>query len=134
MAEAWIESVATSFDGGTGFVFALERRCDHAFLGVVGMQRNDGGAYALGYWLGRPYWNQGYMSEAADYAVRYAFEHAGVDRIVASALPDNLASMAILKRLGMREVGREVVDVPARRQRREVVRFALQRKDFEVHG
>ena len=134
MAETWIEAQSDGFDSGRAFVFALERRNDQAFLGVVGIERNADGIYVLGYWLGRPYWGQGYMSEAAPHAVRYAFEEGRIEGMIASALPENAASIAILQRLGMRDEGRAVTELPARGERREVVQFTLQREDFYANG
>ncbi len=74
------------------------------------------------------------MTEAAVRAGRYAFDDGSVDRINASALPENAASIAILRRLGMTDEGRTVMDFPARGERREVIRFSLRHEDFEVHG
>ncbi len=134
MAEEWIESLAGGFASGTAFVFALEPRSDGAFIGVVGIERSADGVYVLGYWLGRSYWGRGYMTEAAVRAGRYAFDDGSVDRINASAQPENAASIAILRRLGMADEGRTVMDFPARGERREVIRFSLRHEDFEVHG
>ena len=134
MAEKWIQSVSDGFDTGRTFVLALERRSDQAFLGIVSIERNDNDDYVLGYWLGRPHWGQGYMSEAAPCAIRHVFEEGGVEGIVAVALPENAASIAILRRLGMRDEGRAVVEWPARDEHREVVRFTLRRQDFCSHG
>lgn len=54
----------------------------------------------LVYSLGKPYWGQGFATEAARALVRFAFERTGWDRIVAAILPGNIASRRVLEHLG----------------------------------
>lgn len=56
----------------------------------------------VGYGVARDFWGKGLMTEAARAALRYGFERAGLERIVAVAMPDNLASRRIMEKLGMR--------------------------------
>lgn len=55
----------------------------------------------VGYAVAKPYWGQGLMTEAARAALRYGFERAGLERIVAVAMPENTASRRIMEKLGM---------------------------------
>jgi len=59
----------------------------------------------LGYWLGVPFWRQGYATEAAREVIRYGFEDLRLRRIFASQFQHNPASGNILKKLGMRYEG-----------------------------
>ncbi len=55
-----------------------------------------------------PGWHgQGLATEAARAVVRYAFEVAGEDEVVAATDPPNTASVSVMKRLGMRFDRRE---------------------------
>ena len=56
----------------------------------------------LGYWLGRPYWGQGLMSEAATGALRFAFETLGLHKVTIGCVEGNAASQAIIEKLGFR--------------------------------
>ena len=56
----------------------------------------------IGWWLARTCWGKGLATEAAREAMRDAFERAHLQRIVAIAQPENLASIHIMKKLGMR--------------------------------
>jgi RimJ/RimL family protein N-acetyltransferase len=56
----------------------------------------------VGYGVARDYWGQGLMTEAAHASLRYGFEKIGLERIVAVAMPENLASRRIMEKLGMR--------------------------------
>ena len=131
MAEDWIGSVADNFETGGSFTFAIERRHDGAFIGAVGLERKQDTTYVLGYWLGRRYWGQGYMYEATARLVRFGFDERGIERIVASAMPTNVASVAVLTKLGMTVKGRDMMEFPARGERRDVVRFRLDRDAYE---
>jgi RimJ/RimL family protein N-acetyltransferase len=46
-------------------------------------------------------WGQGYATEAARAALAYGFDTIGLPLIFAITLPDNLASQAVMKRLGL---------------------------------
>jgi ribosomal-protein-alanine N-acetyltransferase len=56
----------------------------------------------MGYWLGRPFWGKGYMSEAAYAALRFAFETLGLHKVTIGCVEGNAASRAIIEKLGFR--------------------------------
>jgi ribosomal-protein-alanine N-acetyltransferase len=53
------------------------------------------------YALARRWWGQGLTSEAARRAIQYGFETLGLEKIVALAFPENLASIGVTKNAGM---------------------------------
>lgn len=96
---------------------------DDRFIGVVGLSFRPGQPPELGYWLGEPFWGRGLMSEAAKAVCDAAFATRRIDRIIANALPSNLASQRVLEKLGF--VRGELRPSPA--NGREVVTFALEK-------
>lgn len=48
------------------------------------------------------YWAQGYAYEAATAVLRYGYEQLGIPRIVAVTAVDNVASIRLLEKLGLR--------------------------------
>ncbi len=60
----------------------------------------ENGDPELAYVLGKPYWGQGFATEAARAVVRYGFAHLGWNRIVAAIIPGNVASRRVLEHLG----------------------------------
>ena len=55
-----------------------------ALVGTVGLQIHPQDRRAeLGYWIGKPYWSQGYATEAARAVVGFGFEQLGLNRIYA---------------------------------------------------
>jgi RimJ/RimL family protein N-acetyltransferase len=60
----------------------------------------------MGYWVGAPYWSQGYGAEAAAAVVRYGFEALDLHRIHANHYTRNPASGRIMQKIGMQHEGR----------------------------
>lgn len=84
--------------------FAWSILCDGAYIGTVGLHLLPGEAPELGYWLGEPYWGQGYATEAAR-AVVAAARDAGATELRSSALVTNSGSRNVLRKAGFVEVG-----------------------------
>ena len=59
----------------------------------------------LGYWIGVPYWGNGYATEAAKAVVRYGFEQIKLNRIFAHHFKHNPASGKVLRNIGMKYEG-----------------------------
>jgi len=59
----------------------------------------------LGYVLGSPYWRQGYMHEALQRLLAYAFDDLGLIRLEADIDPRNEGSERTLLRLGFVKEG-----------------------------
>ncbi len=55
----------------------------------------------IGWWLLPEYWGNGLATEAAAAALRYGFEQARLERIVAVAQPENAASVRVMEKIGM---------------------------------
>jgi len=85
-------------------IFVIERRTDQRFVGMVGLHP-DGEAFGLGYWLAKPYWGQGFATEAAGRMLHYAFTHMGLETVRAGWFSDNPASGQVLAKLGGRHAG-----------------------------
>ena len=59
----------------------------------------------LGYWIGKPYWNKCYASEAAKAILRFGFKELNLHRIHAHHLSRNPASGKVLQKIGMQHEG-----------------------------
>ncbi len=83
--------------------FLVCRREDEAIVGSINVSQIFHGGFRsayLGYHVGAPHANQGYMSEALQLALRYAFKNLKLHRLEANIQPGNLASIALVKRAG----------------------------------
>ena len=87
-------------------IWAVRHRVSGVFLGITGfMDRPDGLGIGLRFAFVAGAHGQGYASEAAGAALRFAHERAGIARVVAVARADNLGSRQVLGSIGMRECG-----------------------------
>jgi len=59
----------------------------------------------LGYYIGQPYANRGYMSEALQLVLKYAFDRIKLHRVEANIQPGNVASIALVRRAGFTQEG-----------------------------
>jgi len=59
----------------------------------------------LGYWLGQPYWDRGYMTEAARGIVTQVFAAGMGETIYSGAFADNAASLRVQEKLGFVRAG-----------------------------
>ena len=55
----------------------------------------------LGYVFDKSYWNMGLATEASQATLKYGFEEVKLDRIVAIAKPENIASVRVIQKIGM---------------------------------
>jgi ribosomal-protein-alanine N-acetyltransferase len=55
----------------------------------------------IGWWIARGHWGHGLATEAAQCALRDAFERVELKRIISVARPENTASVRIMQKLGL---------------------------------
>jgi len=79
--------------------FGIERRGDAEPVGMIGA-RPMGAEAEIGYWIGRAFWGQGFASEALDALVRHLFLRRRFERLLASARPENRASIRVQEKAG----------------------------------
>jgi ribosomal-protein-alanine N-acetyltransferase len=56
----------------------------------------------IGWWLARSHWGRGLATEAARAALQDALERVQLKRIISIAMPENVASIGIMKKLGLK--------------------------------
>lgn len=99
--------------------WAVERKSDHVFLGHVGLWNPEGWpGLEVGWTLAKEHWGQGYASESARAAMRYAFLTQDIDRLISVIDIANEASQKVAQSIG-----------ETRGERRELVH---NRKTFTV--
>lgn len=105
-AEQWIATHATSWDDGMGVTYAVTEGATDTVVGAVALVIAALHARAeLGYWVGVPFWNRGYCTEASRALLELGFETLGLHRTQARHLTRNPASGRVMQKLGMRLEG-----------------------------
>ena len=106
MAEEWIRASSERFEKDEALNFAITLRADKNLIGAIGLELDlEHQRGELGYWIGKPYWNLGYATEAAKAVVAYSFEVLKLNRIYAFHFTRNPASGRVLEKIGMRYEG-----------------------------
>ena len=100
-AEGWIMIVRARAPKGEDFVYAIEREGE-GLIGVVGAHRKNDDAFDVGYWIGRPFWGQGYATEALH---GFLSEARGLGALEAGHFIDNPASGRVLEKAGFAYTG-----------------------------
>ncbi|KAA3660069.1 MAG: N-acetyltransferase [Chloroflexi bacterium] len=102
MAEAWIRSHQPAFESGNSVTYAITLRPTGELLGAIGLSIKELHQRAeLGYWVGVPYWGNGYCSEAARALLAYGFHQLQSNRIYAEHFASNPASGRVMQKIGM---------------------------------
>lgn len=118
----------------TDCCFLICRSEDDAIVGGMALsqifRKGFQNAY-LGYYLAEKYTGKGYMTEAVNLILRFAFKELKLHRIEANVQPENKASIAVLQRCGFTREGfsRKYLKVGGRWRDHE--RFAIIVEDWK---
>ena len=94
-------------------------------IGTSGLQPlEETGEIEVGYNLSKQFWRQGFGEECARAWLQYGFEVAGLERIVAVALPENTGSWRIMEKCGMKYEGKQI------HYGNSVVMYAISKDEF----
>ena len=94
--------VASYAKNGFG-LYLVELRQSGESMGMCGLiQRNTLKDVDIGYAFLPKFWSKGYAFEAAQAMKQYAQDELGLKRLVAVVDPENLASIRLLEKLGLR--------------------------------
>lgn len=123
---------------GQALHFLVEHRADNAVMGWICVSRSEtlSGVGNLRYWLNEAYHRYGYITEASLAAVTAAFERLNLDcldSIEGGAQVDNVASFAVMRRLGMEMCGERSVWASTRCSNELCIFYSVTRDKFAQH-
>jgi RimJ/RimL family protein N-acetyltransferase len=102
-AEHWLARCRRA-DWDREAYFVIEHR-NFGVVGGLGFKPGPRGRPEIGYWLGRPYWNRGYATEATRAALDWARRDWRRSLVVAGHFADNPASGQVLCKAGFLYTG-----------------------------
>jgi ribosomal-protein-alanine N-acetyltransferase len=87
---------------------AVELKASGRLVGTCGIRTDTADAVEgdIGFELDPDFWGKGYASEAAAAILRFGFEDLALHRIWAWCVEDNLGSIHVLEKLGMKQEAR----------------------------
>jgi RimJ/RimL family protein N-acetyltransferase len=120
-AEQFIETV-NKRDGEICFVVTF----DDALIGACGIDPREDGS-EIGYWLGAPYWGQGFATETVRAVIDHAFGELDYAMLNAGARVSNPASRRVLEKCGFQWTGVRLSRIRAINSAAPIDRFRLDR-------
>ena len=101
-AELWIATHAPNYDAGKDLTLAVTLRETGELMGAMSLMiERDHQIAELGYWMGLPYWGQGYATEAAQALVDFGFSKMALRKVFALHFGSNVASGRVMQKIGM---------------------------------
>ena len=102
VAEQWISTHQAKVEAGEMAIFAIILQESRKLIGSIGLEIVHRFERAeLGYWIGKPYWGNGFCTEAAKAVLEYGFSTLNLNRIHAHHFKRNPASGSVMEKLGM---------------------------------
>ena len=101
-AQAWLTNMIVAECGATFGIYLKET---DSFIGACGYAPRDESTPEIGYWLGEPSWNQGFVTEAAHSVIDHAFTEGELTQLLGSCRVTNLPSRRVLEKCGFQWVG-----------------------------
>ena len=89
------------------YTFAIVLKSTQEILGNISIMPYCESRFArsenqaeIGFWLGYPYWGNGYMTEACERMIEYGFEELNLEEIWCAHSEDNQNSMRVQQKCG----------------------------------
>ena len=103
----FIEYVISKYKSGDYNDWALVYKFNNKMIGTCGFTKIDeeNNVAEIGYVLNPEYWNLGLATEAARAVIEFAFDVMKMHRVEAKFMYGNDASLAVMKKLGMKLEG-----------------------------
>ncbi|MET7245257.1 GNAT family N-acetyltransferase, partial [Methylobacterium sp. EM32] len=129
MARERIATAHAQAEAGQALSLAVTARESGELLGWIMLHRtrDDPRTATLGYWLGEAHHRRGILREAIAALLPVAAAWLDVDRIEASAQPENTGSFAVMRACGMTFQREAVIHAPARSRDEHVHVYAVAR-------
>lgn len=121
----------------TNECFVICRVSDGGIVGAVNLSQIFRKAFQnayLGYSLGVKYTGKGYMTEAVNLILRFAFKDLKLHRVEANVQPENQASIAVLMRCGFTKEGFSRKYLKIAGKWRDHERFAIIKEDWKSNS
>ena len=103
-------------------------------IGDCGFCFQSGGETEIGYTIAPSYQRRGFGSEVVTALIGYVFDQTPSHTIIAKTDPMNLASIALLTRLGFKKIAHIERSVQIRGQWEDDVVFAMPREDWTMNS
>ena len=127
------EVVDKGFENETGFVFAIRNKENGLIMGLIGIHHWDktNQKAEIGYWLGKEFWNKGYVTEAMAEVLTFGFKVLNLNKMFANFFPHNPASGRVMEKSGMKQEAVLRQEIYKNGKFLDFVRYSILKEDFK---
>lgn len=130
-AEFWLKMADEGFEKKDAFIFGIREKENLKLIGGIGLHcLLEHNKAEVGYWLGKPFWNKGYVSEALKEVLKFGFETLKLNKMYASHFIHNPASGKVLIKNGFQHEGILRQEILKNGRYLDLVRFGYLKEDF----
>lgn len=105
-AESWIKTHLEKWTERKSLTLSIRLKETEKLIGAIELILNLQHKRAeLAYWIGVPFWNKGYCTEASKAIVSYGFDQLDLQKVTAHHMLKNPASGKVMEKLGMKKEG-----------------------------
>lgn len=128
----WIRSAREALDRGDRYELAVVPKDTGRAAGVCSLYRVSWEHLTaeLVYWIGKPYWGCGYMTEAARRVLGFGFTELGLERISVGCFSRNEGSARVIEKLGFTYEGVARGEYKKGNERFDTLHFGMLREDL----
>jgi RimJ/RimL family protein N-acetyltransferase len=98
--QEFVQSCLSAWEHETRFPYMVTLMEDGQVIGMID-PRIEGPKMGIGYILARAYWGKGFMTEATQAMIEWAFQQPTIYRVYATTDMENVASRRVLEKVGM---------------------------------
>lgn len=135
VAEAWIGTHQAAWTQHRHLSLAVTSKIDGQLIGAMCLTfAEEHDRAELGYWIGVPFWRNGFASEASSALVDFGFRVMGLQRVQAFHFARNPVSGRVLMKLGMKREGVSPRAFKKHERYEDLVQYGLLRRDWPGCG
>ena len=108
---------------GEAHIYAIVHA--NGMIGAVGLRRVKSERFEFGYWLAKPFWGRGFMTEAARAVIVASRQSCPTASLTSGHFADNPASGRVLDKIGFMRTGEKPGHSVARNATVRLITFAL---------
>ncbi|MEM1119859.1 MAG: GNAT family N-acetyltransferase [Bacteroidota bacterium] len=129
----WLNMANTGFRTQTKYIFGIRLNTTDELIGGMGLHLTpEFNRAELGYWIGVPFWNKGYATEAAGVILKFGFEELELNKIHAVHIVENPASGKVMIKNGMIKEGELKEHYKKGAEYRSVMQYRLTRMEYQA--
>ncbi len=104
-AQEWIACHQLQCYQNLAVTYAIIYTATDELLGSISLMDIEKPQARMGYWIGEPYWNMGFCSEASMALIRFAFRAMDLQKLIAKHASNNPSAGKVMRRVGMTYTG-----------------------------